>query len=77
MRLISQDGRIDMPYEGFVLACNDETIVVSRDVYSSLKAVIAKYSSKQKIVEVMKKLRFSFKTGEEFFHFPKDSEVEV
>ena len=60
MRLISQDGKGDMPYEGFVFGCHGGTIVATRDIFGSPKSVIAQYSSEEKAIKVMEMVRNSY-----------------
>lgn len=77
MRLISQDGKGDMPYEGFVFGCHGGTIIASKDVLTSGKSVIAQYSSEEKAKKVMTYMQCDFAVGELYFQFPKDDEVEA
>ena len=77
MRLISQDGKGDMPYEGFVFGCREGIIVATRDILGSPKSVIAQYSSEEKAMKVMTYMQCDFAIGKLYFRFPKDEEVEV
>ena len=87
MRLISQDGMIDVPYE-------QASIEVSgRDIYCGYSSIItrhcagrrfAEYSSKSKALKAMEMLRkeyletvYDYRTKPKVFQFPKDEEVEV
>lgn len=64
MRIISQDGRVDFPYEQFVVAIdatNEETILafpvsVTDDVHFNL----AEYSTKEKAEKAMEMLRTEY-----------------
>ena len=84
MRLISQDGKGDMPYEGFVFGCHGGTITATRDILGSSKSVIAQYSSEEKAIKVMQLIQnqyldfcCNYHAQSGVFRFPKDSEVEV
>lgn len=77
MRLISQDGKGDMPYEGFVFGCHGGTIIASKDVLTSEKSVIAQYSSEEKAKKVMTYMQCDFAVGKLYFQFPKDDEAEA
>lgn len=62
MRILSQDGRIDLPYEKFSLSITqDNCIVATRDVVASMEeiliGVIAKYSTEEKAKKAMEMLR--------------------
>ena len=93
MRVISQDGYTDVPYEDFVFGATDDwKIKVAKDVvYNTGQGklrVIAEYSSREKALKAMEMLRKSwlgesleFENG--FYHkncvfqFPADDEVKV
>lgn len=97
MRVISQDGYTDIPYEDFVFnATDDWKIKVAKDVvYTTGQGklrVIAKYSSREKVLKVMELLReaylkFAHATNDDSFYtffdnpkvflFPEDDEVKV
>lgn len=84
MRLISQDGKGDMPYEGFVFGCHGGTIIASKDVLTSEKPVVARYSSEEKAIKVMQLIQnqyldfcCNYHAQSGVFRFPKDEEVEV
>ena len=85
MRVISQDGYTDIPYEGFVFSATDDwKIKVAKDVVCDIGQgkirVIAEYSSREKVLKVMELLRetylkFAHATNDdsfyEFFDNPK------
>ena len=87
MRLISQDGMIDVPYEQASIEVN------GRDIYCGYSSIItrhctgrrfAEYSSKVKALKVMEMLReeyletvYDYRTKPKVFQFPKDEDVEV
>jgi hypothetical protein len=62
MRIISQNGNVDLPYEKFVLgitkdnkiACCRECVAPPYEIYNG---IIAEYSSKEKALKAMEMLR--------------------
>ena len=62
MRVISQNGNVDLPYEKFVfgitkdnkIACCRECVARPYEIYNG---IIAEYSSKEKALKAMKMLR--------------------
>ena len=56
MRLISQDGTYDFPYEGCTLFIGEKGIVATPIGEPETAAVMAIYSSKEKLKKVMEKL---------------------
>lgn len=62
MRIISQNGNVDLPYEKFVLgitkdnkiACCRECVAPPYEIYNG---IIAEYSSKAKAIKAMEMLR--------------------
>lgn len=88
MRVISQGGEIDVPYDLFVFGItSDNRVTAIRDSvarpYECTNGFMAKYSTKEKAIKAMKMLReaWKFETGiyhgNIIFQFPKDSEIEV
>ena len=85
MRLISQDGTFDVPYEQVVIQRYSDGIywlnknligVEVPGIYEDFK--IASYSSEAKAIKVIEMLREKYEeTTSEYFQFPKDDEVEV
>lgn len=90
MRLISQDGMIDVPYEKAIIeyeACerNGEDvfhIIFARTTRNTFP--IARYSTEAKALKVMEMLReeylvtvYDYRTRPKVFKFPADEEVEV
>ena len=87
MRLISQDGTFDVPYDQVVIQrysdgiywLNKNLIGVESGFSEDFK--IASYSSEAKAIKAMEKLRENYKNStlykEDFlyFRFPKDEEV--
>ena len=88
MRLISQDGTFDVPYNQVVIQrysdgiywLNKNLIGVESGISEDFK--IASYSSEEKAIKVMEKLRENYKNftlyKEDFlyFRFPEDEEVQ-
>ena len=65
MRVISQDGYTDIPYEDFVFSATDDwKIKVAKDVVyitgQGKLRVIAEYSSREKVLKVMELLREAY-----------------
>jgi len=65
MRVISQDGYTDIPYEDFVFSATDDwKIKVAKDVVHNTGEgklrVIAEYSSREKVLKVMELLRETY-----------------
>ena len=88
MRLISQDGGVDIPYEMSALSIGNflgkTVIYVSSKLLDEKPFLFASYSSKEKALKIMEYLRKTYsKTpeyGDEYFEdlvfrFPKDNEV--
>lgn len=65
MRIISQDGRIDLPYEQVAVAIDttDTVMVIAYAVNSEDDTIwnLAEYSTKEKAEEVMKMLREGYR----------------
>lgn len=65
MRIISQDGTIDVPYEEFVfgitknnkIACCRECVATPSEIYNG---IIAAYSTKEKALKAMEMLREAY-----------------
>lgn len=88
MRLISQDGGVDIPYEMSALSIGNflgkTVIYVSSKLLDEKPFLLATYSSKEKALKVMGNLRKVFSKAPEYgdeyfedlvFQFPKDDEV--
>lgn len=82
MRLISQDGRVDLPYE---------QVGVSIDILNELKIIVyslssedcltfARYSTKERVsmARTLMAHRYSLErqSGKDYFRFPLDDDVE-
>lgn len=85
MRVISQHGNVDLPYEQIVVCHAMESVIA---LYNGEKYVLGEYSSKEKAYKAMEMLREAWiKETVEFedgiyhrniiFQFPQDDEIEV
>nr|DAZ25793.1 MAG TPA: hypothetical protein [Caudoviricetes sp.] len=85
MRVISQHGNVDLPYEQIVVCHAMESVIA---LYNGEKYVLGKYSSKEKSYKAMEMLRKAWiNEAIEFTHgiyhrniifqFPQDDEIEV
>ena len=91
MRLISQDGTYDFPYEHVIVYRNETSVVCGIMPDIREKILLGKYSTKAKAIKAMEMLReeylqyctarsseywFAF-NNPKVFKFPKDEDVEV
>ena len=85
MRVISQHGNVDLPYEQIVVCHAMESVIA---LYNGEKYVLGEYSSKEKSYKAMEMLReawinetVEFEDGiyhrNIVFQFPQDDEIEV
>ena len=85
MRVISQHGNVDLPYEQIVVCHAMESVIA---LYNGEKYVLGEYSSKEKAYKAMEMLRGAWiNEAIEFTHgiyhrnivfrFPQDNEIEV
>lgn len=85
MRVISQHGNADLPYEQIVVCHAMESVIA---LYNGEKYVLGEYSSKEKAYKAMEMLRGAWiNEAIEFTHgiyhrnivfqFPQDDEIEV
>lgn len=90
MRVISQDGTMDFPYEisTIFIYPRIENVIAIQSAGDSEISIIGRYSSKAKAIKAMKMLREAWINGTvEFedgiyhrnivFQFPQDDEIEV
>ena len=81
MRLISQDGKIDVPYDKVILGICDQNNGQEYVIYayhdSPRPLFIATYSNTDKALKVMEMLREKNFWNKDVFKFPADEEVEV
>jgi hypothetical protein len=67
MRIISQDGTMDVPYENVVLYQDEKEIMcIFSGVYIGRK--LARYSTTEKTEKVMEMLRKSYENNEFYHH---------
>lgn len=72
MRIISQDGKFDLPYEQTAIIA-DRTMIYA--VFHGVQKLIAMYSSQEKTRKVMEWLHG--RQEEVIFRFPQDNKIEV
>ena len=92
MRLISQNGTIDVPYEMSAIRNEDNVIILNMVGETGKGSVIARYSTSEKAQKAMEMLREKYKDYAKatnksnfftmfdypkVFQFPKDEDVEV
>jgi len=83
MRVISQDGTTDVPYEKVVIQRDGTDIYFLNDNLSGGEGylLMAEYSTDDKAKEAMNIMRILYgayeEGGDRYFQFPADSEVEV
>ena len=69
MRIISQSGRIDIPYEVAVVYVEYESIIAK---VGDERYAMGNYSTEEKAIEVMEHLRRSYYLRSERYEFEKD-----
>ena len=92
MRLISQDGKFDIPYDEIVVELFEECVVGRLKEYIGRDIILGSYSTKEKAQKAMEMLREKYKDYAKatnksnfftmfdypkVFQFPKDEDVEV
>ena len=88
MRLISQDGMFDVPYENVCISinCRNKNQIIAWNFGCEDCEIVsmAIYSTEPKALKVMEMLReeyletvYDYRTRPKVFQFPKDEEVEV
>ncbi len=92
MRIISQNGAIDVPYEMSAIRNDDKLIILCMAGETGKGSVIARYSTSEKAEKAMDMLREKYKDYAKatnksnfftmfdypkVFQFPKDEDVEV
>lgn len=65
MRVISQHGNVDLPYEQIVVCHAMESVVA---LHNGEKYVLGEYSSKEKAYKAMEMLRKAYEDNE-FYHY--------
>ena len=90
MRLISQNGAIDVPYEMSAIRNDDGLIILCMAGETGKGSVIARYSTSEKAKKAMEMLHITYKgnkveevyqEGTNYYHptfqFPQDEDVKV
>ena len=88
MRLISQDGMIDVPYQKVIVSlsyiCNTEIVGWWFGCPDGEVITLGNYSTIDKALKVIEMLRkeyletvYDYRTKPKVFQFPKDEDVEV
>ena len=83
MRLISQNGKMDVNYDLVHLSIernrvNSEWRIVARDRFDGdLALILAVYSSKEKVKAVFEAVSYEFCNGKGAVMFMSDEEVEI
>lgn len=74
MRVISQDGAFDMPYEMSIVWCEDAGAVLLQPIGETGEyQTFAKYSTEEKAKKAMEMLRLAYENNE-FYHHTANSE---
>ena len=74
MRVISQDGTLDMPYEMSIVWCEDDGCVLLQPIGEIGEyQKFAKYSTEEKAKKAMEMLRIVYENNE-FYHHTSNSE---
>ena len=74
MRVISQDGTIDIPYEMSIVWCEDSGAVLLQPIGETGEyQTFAKYSTEEKAKKAMEMLRIAYENNE-FYHHTANSE---
>lgn len=79
MRIISQNGTIDIPYEKKCIGITQDGYIIAHDNIcvpndEMTKSVVAKYSSREAALEVMDSLRHLYTLGTKAVKFPTEEE---
>jgi hypothetical protein len=89
MRIIAQDGNLDLPYSNIMVYKERNKIIVSAVNNLNIREVIAEYTTNEKAERAIKMLREEYRKIREYetdymgfafdppkvFQFPQDSEV--
>lgn len=71
MRIVSQNGKMDFPYDTAILFINEEDHSLIAQVPDSLpSAIIGTYDSDEEAMSVMEDIRTSFRQGHLYFCMP-------
>lgn len=84
MRVISQDGCYDIPYEQAALQrCKEKIYLMSKNFFGVegiiVNPVIAEYSTEEKAIKAMEECSWTWwkHNGFMIFQFPADEDIEV
>lgn len=77
MRVISQNGEFDFPYEQIAVYRNDNQVACRMFADQKNSNVLGVYSSDEKAQKAMEMMRVSYGNSSYMFQFSQDSEVEV
>ena len=73
MRVISQDGNFDLPYENLAIFIEYENVAAR---FKNERYLLARYSTEEKAIKAMEALKETYTHPYiRYFQFPKDSEV--
>lgn len=76
MRLISQDGYTDIPYEQFAITLDiSASYSIIWAVSDKTKFAMASYSTSAKALDALKQMRMMAYKVATYFRFPQDEEV--
>ena len=77
MRVISQDGTMDFPYENSIVLIDtmakDAVFVIMQAIGDDEVSIMADYSTKEKAKKAMEMLRIAYENNE-FYHHTSNSE---
>lgn len=88
MRVISQNGMVDVPYENvaFTVDKSDEYVIHGHTSYEYKACLLAKYSTEEKALKAMEMLHILYEDREcwnayfydypKVFRFPSDEDLE-
>lgn len=82
MRLISQDGRVDLPYEqvGVSIDILNELNIIVYSLSSEDCWTFARYSTKERVLMARKLMAYRYslerQSGKDYFRFPLDDDIE-
>lgn len=74
MRVISQHGNVDLPYEQIVVCHAMESVIA---LYNGEKYILGKYSSKEKSYKAMEMLREQYKRLETLKLYTRGSREDI
>ena len=76
MRIISQNGFIDVPYEMTAFQVAGGTVRMSMVGNTGMGTIIAQYSTQEKSLKSLEQMRLIlYHTPEKVFRFPQEDEI--